>query len=229
MFTPFQIRHSTKIWTKHFGSKPLLRFSRTQYGIFKNFQDANLLTLVIRISQSPGPFHHRRYRRYRRARARQNSRHDRQLFYLRFARPDADSCLCRPPRHHVFAVAKEKTVWRQRPETQSAGHFRILRKKRTQRRDGTTSGHSFSADSQRCFCRRRHASPDELQSDFVARCRRPHYFYWGSGGRGDGRRRTVTLFPWGIPENRPTFLSASNPGERQQTFRCGQEMFSTET
>src|SRR5438876_6076762 len=150
-----------KIWIKHFGAKPLLRFSRTQYGIFKNFQDANLLTFVIRIPQSSGPFHHRRDRRYCRARARQNSRHDRQLFYVRFARPHADSCLRRPPRQHVFAVAKEKTIRRQRTETKSAGDLRIFRKKRTQCRNRAEVGHSFSADSQRGFCRRRHASPDE--------------------------------------------------------------------
>src|SRR5207249_1333593 len=191
-----------------FGSKPLLRFSRTQYGIFKHFQDANLLTLVIRIPQSSGLFHHRRDRRYCRARAGQNSRHDRQLFYVCFARSHADSCLRRPPRQHVFAVAKEKTVWRQRPETQSTGHFRILRKKRTQRRNRTAAGDPFSADSQRGPRRRRHASPDELQGDCVARRRRPQYFYWRSGGRGDGRRRTVTLFH--LRDRKSTRLNSSH-------------------
>jgi hypothetical protein len=45
MFTPFPIPLK-QIAGSISDSNPLLRFSRSQYGIFKNFQDANLLTVV---------------------------------------------------------------------------------------------------------------------------------------------------------------------------------------
>src|SRR5216683_1999762 len=206
---------------RHFicDSNSPLRFSRTQYGIFKNFQDANLLNFVIRIPQSPGPFHHRRYRGHRRARAWQNSRHDRQLFHIRFARSHADSRLCRPPRKYAFAASKEKTVRPQRPETKSAGHLRILRKTRTQRRNGAAAGHPFSANAQRRPRHRWHASPNELQCDFLARCRRPHDFYRGSGGRGNGGRGAAGIFPWRISQNRATFLNALFAMRPRETAR----------
>src|SRR6267143_3346561 len=95
---------------------PPLRFSRSQYGIFKNFQDANLLTLVIRIPQSAEPFHHWRDCSHCRARTRQNSRHDRQLFHFRLARSHVDSRLCRPARENASVAPKEKKVWCQRAE-----------------------------------------------------------------------------------------------------------------
>jgi hypothetical protein len=46
MFTPFPIPLLKQIAGIISDSSRPLRFSRSQYGIFKNFQDANLLTLV---------------------------------------------------------------------------------------------------------------------------------------------------------------------------------------
>src|SRR5436853_4544145 len=111
MFTPFQVSPLIRIAAAFPDSNPLLRFSRTQYGIFKNFHDANLLTLVIRIPRSPRPFHHRSDGRYRRARAREDPRHDRQLVHVGLTQPQADSRLCRPAREDASTAGGEKTFW----------------------------------------------------------------------------------------------------------------------
>src|SRR5713226_863516 len=176
-----------------FRSNPLLRFSRTQYGIFKNFQDANVVTLVIQIPQSPGPFRHRRDRRYRRARTRQDPRHDRQLVLFGLAPSHAHSDLRGSWRENARAAAKEKAVRREHPETKSAGHLRILRETRTQRRSGAAAGHPLSAEARRRSDPRWHTSADEVQGDCRAFGRRPYGFYWESGGCGNRGRRAAAL------------------------------------
>src|SRR5712664_1228693 len=173
---------------------PLLRFSRTQYGIFKNFQDANATTHRVRISQSPRPFHHRRDRGYRRARARQNSRHDRQLLHLRLARSHADSRLCRPAREDASTAEEEKKFWRQRPQSRAGGHFRIFRQRRAKRGSRRAIVHPLSPDLQRDFRSRECAAGVELQRHGVACCRGPHHLCRGSGGGGSTRGRTAALF-----------------------------------
>jgi len=63
------------------------------------------------------------------------------IFHIRFADPKAGLVCVGPPRNTVFVVAKKKTVWRQRPETKSAGHLRIFRKARHNAE--TSSGWAF--------------------------------------------------------------------------------------
>src|SRR5713101_4862106 len=200
---------------------PLLRFSRTQYGIFKNFQDANATTHRVRIPQSPRPFHHRRDRGYRRARARQNSRHDRQLLHLRLARSHADSRLCRPAREDASTAEEEKKFWRQRPQGRAGGHFRIFRQRRAKRGSRRTIVHSLSTDSPRDFRSRECAAAVELQRHRVACCRGPHYFCRGSGGGGSARGRAAALFPRRIPPHRAPLVK----NYFSLRIRCRREAF----
>src|SRR6266851_2905133 len=187
-------------------SNPPLRFSRTQYGIFKNFQDANPTSHRIRIPQSPGSFHHRRDRGYRRARARQDPRHDRQLVHLRFARSHADSRLCRPRREDASFAAEEKTFWNQRPQSGAGGYFRVFRQRRAECGSGGAIVDSISMDPGGHPGPREYATPVELQGDRVAYCRRPQHLYRGSGGSRNARRRAAALFPRRIPPDRPPLL-----------------------
>src|SRR5260370_15707051 len=176
-------------------SNALLRFSGTQYGIFKNFPDANLLALVIRIPQSDGPIRHRGDRRYRRARTRQDPRHDRQLVLFGLAPSHAHSDLRGSWRENARAAAKEKAVRRKRPETKSAGHLQILRETRTQRESGAAAGNPLSAEARRRSHPRWPTPPDQLQVDHRAFDRRQNNFYRGTAGRGNGGRRPPALLP----------------------------------
>src|SRR5712664_364248 len=187
-------------------SNPPFRFSRTQYGIFKNFQDANATTHLVRIPQSPRPFHHRRDRGYCRARARQNPRHDRQLVHLRLARSHVDSRLRRPPREDASLAGEEKTLWHQRSQSGAGGYFRIFRQRRAKLGSRRANVDSLSLDAGRHPGPREFASPVELQGHRVACRRRPHHLCRGSGRGGNARRRTPALFPRRIPQDRPPLL-----------------------
>src|SRR6267143_1188231 len=194
-------------------SNPPLRFSRTQYGIVKNFEDANATTHRARIPQSTGSFHHRRDRGYRRARARQDPRHDRELVRLGFAQTHADSRLRRPPREDASLAGDEKTFWRQRPQNRAGGHFRVFRQRRAKRRNRGTVVHSLSPDFQRDFRSRKCAATADLPRRRFARCRGSHDFYRSSGGRGNARGRAAALFSRGIPAHRAPLLENLFCGE----------------
>src|SRR6202158_1433853 len=202
--------------TLHPVSNPLLRFSRTQYGIFKNFQDANATTHRVRIPQSTGSFLHRCDRGYRRARARQDPRHDRQLVHLGLARSHADSRLCRPPREDASIAGEERTFWHKRPQNRAGGYFRVFRQRRAKRRNRGAIVDSLSPDFQRDFRSRKCAAAADLPRRRFARCRGSHDFYRSSGGRGNARGRAADLFSRGIPAHRAPLL---------ENYFCGEFAF----
>jgi len=69
--------------------------------------------------------------------------------------------VCVDHRANMYSVvAKEKTVWRQRPETKSAGHLRIFRKARTNAKRAAAG--IISAGAQRRSRHRGHAAQNEF-------------------------------------------------------------------
>src|SRR6267154_1886407 len=148
IFSPFKSSRAARSYTRAiFLQHPPLRIPAGHYGIFKNSKHENAIAHSASISQGSRPLRNRNYHRHRGACFRLRARDDRQFLHFGFARPLADSDLCRKARGHSSYAGKEKTLWRERVEGRSRSHLRILRKRRAECRGRAALVHSLSLDS----------------------------------------------------------------------------------
>jgi len=142
--------------------------------------------------------------------------------------------LRRPPRKHVFVVAKEKTVWREASQTKSAGHLRIFRKNANTTPKRSSGWHLFPADAQRppviegtllqmsCKVIASHVAGDhtifigEVEDAELHEESRCLYF------RGEYRKNRAPLLAFGIPEGRVD--SVESPISLSMAFHFAQSV-----